>query len=427
VGPLVEFNEGFNDHDRARLRAVLADDFVAHDRRLVGPGEVAGADAYLDTLAVLWDLAPDIQLEPRFALAVERHGVVAVGRSFGILPEGGAFETYLMNVATIAHGRITRIEIFDVEAVDAALARFAELRPRKRSAQRAAGERSPSGSLRIPPNAATRTGDRLQDAREARDWDTVGALCAPALVLDDRRRSVLLTGDRDMLIASVRWLASQGVRRIQTLLATAGDRLALARHLWTGAADAPDAEAEVLLVTEVDAEGRFVAIIAFDPDDRRAATAELFERYARSDSARWTPAAVFEVARAMRDHDLGRIRAALPDDFYLHDHRRTGMGKIEGADDYVASMAALYEQSPDAMPETLYDVVVEKHGSVSVGGTLGTLTGGGEFESVFVRLLLYQGDRFVGCELFELEQLDAARARLEELRPDPAWVPLPKE
>jgi NAD(P)-dependent dehydrogenase (short-subunit alcohol dehydrogenase family) len=48
---------------------------------------------------------------------------------------------------------------------------------------------------------------------------------------------------------------------------------------------------------------------------------------------------------------------------------RTGIGKIENADDYVASMGAVYEQSPDAMPETLYDVVVEKHGSVSVGRT----------------------------------------------------------
>jgi hypothetical protein len=226
-----------------------------------------------------------------------------------------------------------------------------------------------------------------------------------------------------MFVANGRWIASQSISFLRTLLATMGDRLALEHVRRIGGADAPDAELEVLILREVDAEGRLVATIIFDTDDRRAASAELLDRYARSDEARWMPASVLEVARAMRDHDLDRMRAALPDDFFFHDHRRTGVGRIEGADDYVASMAAVYEQSPDAIPNHLYDIVVEKHGSLSVGGTVGTLTDGGEFESVFVRLMLFQGDRFVGFELFELEDLDVARARFEELRPDPLGIP----
>jgi len=243
-------------------------------------------------------------------------------------------------------------------------------------------------------------------------------------VFDDRRRFILLTGDRDMFVANGRWIASQASSTsTRTLLATAGDRLALEHFRFVGAPDAPEAEVEVLILREVDAEGRGVAVIVFDPAERRAASAELFERYLRSDSARWMPASMIEFARAMLDHDLDRMRAALPDDFFVHDHRRTGMGRIEGADDYVASVAAVYEQSPDAIPVTLYDVVVAKHGWLSVGGTVGTLTDGGEFESIFVRLMLFQGDRFVGAEMFELEDLDVARARFEELRPDPLRIP----
>jgi hypothetical protein len=35
----------------------------------------------------------------------------------------------------------------------------------------------------------------------------------------------------------------------------------------------------------------------------RAASAELFERYARSDAAQWIPAALSEMGRALNDHD----------------------------------------------------------------------------------------------------------------------------
>jgi hypothetical protein len=54
--------------------------------------------------------------------------------------------------------------------------------------------------------------------------------------------------------------------------------------------------------------------------------------------------------------------------------------------------------------------------SLYVGHTFGTLPEGGAFESPFVCLWLYRDGRVVGCELFEPENLDRARARFEELR-----------
>ena len=64
---------------------------------------------------------------------------------------------------------------------------------------------------------------------------------------------------------------SARLRASRTLLATTGDRLALEHVRWTGTtADGVAFEIENLSLMEVDAEGRIVAIISFDPDDRRA-------------------------------------------------------------------------------------------------------------------------------------------------------------
>ena len=120
---------------------------------------------------------------------------------------------------------------------------------------------------------------------------------------------------------------------------------------------------------------------------------------------------MFEALRAINAHDLDRLRAAMPDDFVFHDHRRTGVGQLEGAAAYVASLTALFELAPDVTIETLYTVATEKHGELVMAHMFGTLADGGEFEIVFVRLALYQDGRGVGAELFEPEDLDVARAR----------------
>jgi ketosteroid isomerase-like protein len=336
-------------------------------------------------------------------LAHARYGSASLVRPFGTLRDGGAFESPNVSVPIVADGRITRLEMFEPEHVDAALARFEELRP---------------DPLRIPPNGATRACDRVHDAGEAQDWDGLRALAAPTLEFDDRRRGLRNTGDVEMWLASVRYILSHRNRATRTLLAAYGDRLALHRTLWTGAEDRPAFEIDTLSLTEVDAEGRIVARILFDPDDRRGAAREMLERAARGDLARWIPAAFLEFVRALFDRDLARCRAALPDDFVFHDHRRSGLGRVERADDYIRWFAALFEQSSDAINELMYTIARAPHGSLNVIRLSGTLAGGGAFESVFGMLVRQQGDRFVGSELFELEHLDVARARFDALRAD---------
>jgi len=63
-------------------------------------------------------------------------------------------------------------------------------------------------------------------------------------------------------------------------------------------------------------------------------------------------------------------------------------------------------------------VARERHAYLNVSHTIGTLADGGAFESVFVTLGV---PGFT--EVFELEDLELARARFEELRPDPLRIP----
>ncbi len=177
------------------------------------------------------------------------------------------------------------------------------------------------------------------------------------------------------------------------------------------------------MLVEVNTEDLVVAAILFDLDDRAAASTALFERYARSGAAEM-PAAWFEFVRAWNDHDLGRLRTLLPGDYFFHDHRRTGIGRVEG-EAYIASLAALFELSPDVWLEPLYWVAGAAHDRVGVMRWVGTNAEGGEFEAVFVSLSLHRGERPVGAELFEIADFGAALARFEELRVQPTRARLP--
>jgi len=197
------------------------------------------------------------------------------------------------------------------------------------------------------------------------------------------------------------------------VLAAPGENLELHRMLWTARHDGPGAVVETLEVCEVDSEGRLVQVIIFDPDDRRAASAELVERYDSSTTGRRLPAGVFEALRAVNSHDLGRLRAALPDDFVIDDHRRTGLGRLEGADRYVAAAAALFEQAPEILIEVLYVIALHERGVLTMAHGFGRLPDGGQFELVYVWLAWIEDGRLVGTEMFEPEDIELARRRFE--------------
>ena len=79
-------------------------------------------------------------------------------------------------------------------------------------------------------------------------------------------------------------------------------------------------------------------------------------------------------------------------------------------------MAALHELAPDAIVgQTLHFLADEPHGTLSIAHSFGTLADGGAFESVYAMIMLYGPDGMRGVELFEVDDLEAAKARFAEL------------
>jgi hypothetical protein len=123
-----QFTEAWNGHDRARVRACFADDFVLEDHRHAGLGRIEGAEAYVDSIVVLWDLAPDQRLMFGWSWpVVERHGIVVTIRRQGTVPDGGPFESEHLALGLARNGRFTRVEFFEIDALVTALARLEEL------------------------------------------------------------------------------------------------------------------------------------------------------------------------------------------------------------------------------------------------------------------------------------------------------------
>jgi ketosteroid isomerase-like protein len=392
--------DGFDAQDGKRLRTLFADDFVADDHRRTGFGRIEGADAYLRSLEALWDLAPDQRIELGWVWhMVERHGVITTLRRFGTLADGGAFESEHLWLCIATGGRITRLELFEIEDLERAKARLKELRP---------------DPLRIPPNAATRAGDRWWELVKAGNLDAVAALYDPSFTMDDRRPLIRTTTGREAAIGNARFLFEGGWTPTWTILATAGDRLALQRIVWTTGEASASSEIELLALDEVDREGRLVRTVVFDPRDRAAASVELFERYVAG-GAGGLASNVIAITRAWNDHDLERLRALLPADYYLDDRRRTGAGRLEGIDAYLASFAAVWDLSRDLRIEMLYLLGTAEHGIAYVNRWSGTNAEGGDFDAVYVCIALLRGDEPAGMEMFELDDIELARARFAEL------------
>jgi hypothetical protein len=254
-------------------------------------------------------------------------------------------------------GRIQRIDAYNPEQLDAARARFAAIGGIPDAA------RDPLAAL-ARPNAASAAWDRAEAAFGECDWAAMRALCAADATFEDRRRHVLISHGVDEWIADRQRWARSAVHQERRLVSTAGDRLALDRLLTTSEPPDGRSEFEYLRLTEVDECGRIVAAVAFDLDDWHAAHAEFGARVLAVDGAAATLRPVWEFLLGLNDHDLARVRAALADDLFFHDHRLAGLGTLEGADAYLESLAALWRLVPEHHGEVAFELARERYGVV---------------------------------------------------------------
>jgi hypothetical protein len=166
----------------------------------------------------------------------------------------------------------------------------------------------------------------------------------------------------------------------------------------------------------VDERGRLVVTINFDLDDRRAAQREAWKRWAAIDPVAkpWVDfVAILADAYNSRELTVPHMGYA---DLIVDDRRRTGFGYIEGRDAYFEAVTALWDLAPDARIEFgWYWPACDRHAAITTMRRSGTVAGGGTFESDDLVLLVMTNGVVTRIEFYELEALDTALGRFEEL------------
>jgi ketosteroid isomerase-like protein len=265
--------------------------------------------------------------------------------------------------------------------------------------------------------------DAVEAAFMARDWDALPALCVQNPCVEDRRHHARVSGGRDWWIGDVRLIATEvpGASYRRHLVGTAGPHIAVERVLWSGAAGPANGsfEIEYLWLSEVDDTGRIIAMAAIDLADQAAAVQEAQERWlARDAAAASVMRPVLEMGRGMAVRDVARVRAVLADHLVVQDHRPSRLGTIHGGDAYAERLAALWQLAPDThLDVPVGPLVWDARGCVGILHTAGTFPSGGSFETDLAVLSIVEGGRITRLEYFDADDVGAALARFEALRP----------
>lgn len=375
-------------------------DWVNVDHRRGGMAFAPGDQtAYIHAT---WDVAPHV-----------RNRIVAVHR---LGDRGAAFTQFVQ--ATSREGfnaewrdvvvmyvdgeMIKRCEMFDEEDLETALAAFDCLG-------------RPAGIL---GNAASRAAERFARCFASRDWNVMAEILADDVTQDDRRR-VVGSGLRhscDALIADMQTVAELGLTDFTFhLVATRGERFALTRTCVLGGNQQFDrVHTEMLGITEIDAEGRIIAAISFDPDDIDAAFAELDARYIAGEAAPHaiTWSAVTQAYTALNKHELPPTTS-----HFVHiDHHRVALW----TGDFAANMRAAWEVAPDWRIHIAAVHRLTETGTVLTCIARGTSQQGFDAEQAGIAVLTVEGETINRFEYFDEADLDAALARFDELeRPVP--------
>jgi hypothetical protein len=232
---------------------------------------------------------------------------------------------------------------------------------------------------------------------------------------------VQLDVDRDPLLDAFRPMFEMtSSRPTVEAVATRGNRLAIARVFWKGAdLSVGPSEIEWLSVIEVGDHGDFAETVTFDPGDLDAAHAEVDRRYAAGEAAGCgrVSAAMRAFCGAFAARDWESLAAGFAPGLFVHDRRRLGWETLQGPAAYVASLRSLVDLAPDTRLR-LDHVRMSDRGLLWVAAWLGTREGGG-FETPWIIVSEHDDlGRVVRFDQYDLDQLDEAQARFEELRPD---------
>ncbi|OBG13160.1 regulator [Mycolicibacterium celeriflavum] len=376
-----------------------APDWVTIDHRqgrAFPPGEMS------EYILATWDVAPDMKIHVEAVHRLSSLGAVVTHAAYGTSQEGFDAEWREVNLLMFDGDVVSRSEMFDEADLDAALARFDELRRRAPQLE----------------NAASRVGERYFVQLAGGDWDAISDLVADDFFQDDRRR-VVGAGVRHGLAAQIsdmQAFADLSIASVtSTVVATRGEYLVLSRVRFAFRDQGSEAfVTELIGVGEVNADEKITAAIAFDADDIDVAFTELDRRYLAGESAAhahtWSI-----IVRANATLNRRELPATTPD-YVSIDHRRA---TAFAPGDLTAYIRAGWHVSPD-----LNNYIEAVHQLSDFGAVFThaakTSYKGFDAEWRVEELLTIEGELINRCELFDEAEVGPALARFDELsRPAP--------
>ncbi|RDH79909.1 hypothetical protein DVS77_02525 [Mycolicibacterium moriokaense] len=366
-------------------------DFISIDHRkgaAFAPGELAGY------LRATWDLTPHTTMYLEAVHRLSNLGAVFVNAAHGISRDGFAADRRIINVVTVQGELLSRVEIFDEDDLEAALARFDEL----------------TASASRLDNAATRQNAPIADAFNRRDLQRYLSAIDANARYEDRRKGLRNEGPVDAKFAhSFLFDAAESWRLEIEPVAIRGHRLALSQYAFRDAdeADQPIA-VEALLLTEVTDDQLIHGSVVFDADDIDAAFAELEAKYTAGEAA--PHAATWSVITrsfaAFDNHELPSTALEWID-------RRRVVGS--GTSSLTETVQAAWDMTRGIRARIESVHRLNDDGAVITHSLHGTSLEGFDFEWRVVDVFTVDGDTIGRCEMFDEDDLDAALARFDEL------------
>jgi ketosteroid isomerase-like protein len=388
-----EFNRAYEGGDFNRVRSMLSDEFRSTDHRLAAFEEL-DADGLLARMRTMREVIDDVWMLTEAIHRLTDHGMVSSNRVQG--STGCEWELALLEQCD-GEGLITRLDFYEVEDLDAALARFGEL-----TTEPAASE--------MPKTLAERSEVELFAAINRRDYDTLAAMLTPDFTIETRRllgTPPMEAGGWIEMVKEINEL-TEGVRWSSEAVATRGDRHLLNKTVWGGDSGYLN---ERIGVVEYDETGRAARVVTFDPEQLYDAIDQLDEWYCETlanDVGSLLPTTDHNI-RCFATGDFDAIR--MSDDFVSVDHRPGSFGRLDKAG-HLDRMRARHDVAPafQLIVSTIYRLTdVGIVGRVRITDTDSV----GEWD--YAMIILGKGDQVTRMEYFEIEDLDAALARFDEL------------
>ncbi|ORA97076.1 regulator [Mycobacterium mantenii] len=344
---------------------------------------------------VTWQLAPQAKIYVDAVHRLSHLGAVVTQSMHGTSRDGFDAEWVEVNLLTLDGDLINRSELFDEADLDAAIARFEELRPQ-------------SPRLKNPVH------ERFLALFAARDWDAMAQLFTDDYSNDDRRRVVNagIRRGRDAAIEDLRVSADVGLLGNVTadIIATRGDRLILTRFEAAGP-EHPATQLDVLQVIEHNADEQITGAVLFDPDDIDAALEELDARYIAGEAAAHaqTWSVIAAGYAALNRHELP---PAAPD--YVIIERQ--LHATIDAGDLSKDLGVAWDLTPDLNGYVEAVHRLSDRAAVVTHAAAGTSQEGLHAEWRGVHLLTLKNGMVDRCEIFDEADLEVALARFDDLQ-----------